>query len=438
MVERVVLDMGFTWHPTNANLEAGIDGTIEIRDPVTGEATSNIIQVQVKATTRNWVSEDSRQFTCRCEDRDIEYWMQANTPVVLVAVRPQGDEAYWANVKEVFDDPKQRRDGRIRFDKKSQRFDASAGSALIQLAVPRDQGPYIPAPPHGEILTSNLLEVRSFPPAVYVGSTDYRQPQEVFDWARERGIDLRSGWLLTEKSIRTVHDLREGPWVDLVDRGSVERFDVQEWADSDDPDRRREFVRLMTRVLLEDMRLLGLWRSSEENCFYFPARRDEGRNLQPRAYSYTSRRHKTSREVASIHYHPETNEITYCRHSALKCAFVRVQGQWCLALIPHYLYTTDGKALYRYGEDLLSGIKRLEWQDAVVGQVLMWKHKLTRVRRRGLFDRYDARKRLLSFGGLLKAKCDRGVDDEDWLRSDAASTDAGKDGDDDSPEWGLF
>ncbi|MHC4075935.1 MAG: DUF4365 domain-containing protein, partial [Planctomycetota bacterium] len=47
-VEQTVLEMGFTWHPTNASLEAGIDGIIEIRDPETGEVTNNIIQVQVK------------------------------------------------------------------------------------------------------------------------------------------------------------------------------------------------------------------------------------------------------------------------------------------------------------------------------------------------------------------------------------------------------
>ena len=55
-VEGVVLEMGFIWHPTNAALEAGIDGIIEIRDPVTGDVTNNIIQVQVKAGKQVWVS----------------------------------------------------------------------------------------------------------------------------------------------------------------------------------------------------------------------------------------------------------------------------------------------------------------------------------------------------------------------------------------------
>ena len=97
LVERVVLKMGFTWHATNASLEAGIDGIIEIRDPETGEAMNNIIQVQVKATTREWISETNEQFTYLCKARDVHYWIQGNTPVVLVAVRP--DET---NVMRVF------------------------------------------------------------------------------------------------------------------------------------------------------------------------------------------------------------------------------------------------------------------------------------------------------------------------------------------------
>jgi len=432
-VEGVVLEMGFGWHPTNQALEAGIDGIIEIRDPETGEATNNIIQVQVKATNRRWVYESNVEFTYRCEPRDIDYWMRSNTPVVLVAVRPEGGEGYWANVKETFVDPKRRKDGFLRFEKATQRFDASAASSLMKLAVPRDTGPYMPATPHGETLVSNLLEVKSFPPNIYVASTEYRDPQGIFDWAKSHDVQLPSGWLLTEKSIRSVHDLREQPWVDLVDRGSVERFDLNEWSDSDDTDRQREFVWLMNKVLQEDMRLRHLWRSRDEKCFYFPAKRDDEGNLLPRHFGYQGLQNRTSREVASVHHHPETKEFVYCRHSAMKCSFVQVARQWFLAITPHYLYTTDGNASYPYGEELLSGMKRMELQEAVLGQVVMWARKLTQSRT--LFDGNKAHP-FIVFGELFRASCERGVDDDAWLRTDAVQSD--DDGDDESADWGLF
>ena len=203
-----ILEMGFLWHATNANLDAGIDGFIEIRNPQTGEATSSILQVQVKATTRKWTSETTEEFAYQCDPRDIDYWMQSNTPVILVAVRPAGDEAYWADVKLAFSDPKRRTDRHIRFRKKTQRFDVSAGPALMKLAVPRKIGPYVPATFHPETLVSNLLNVKSFPPTIYVASTEYRKPQDIFDWARHNEIRLPSGWILTEKTIRSIDDLR--------------------------------------------------------------------------------------------------------------------------------------------------------------------------------------------------------------------------------------
>ncbi|HUS44984.1 MAG TPA: DUF4365 domain-containing protein [Phycisphaerae bacterium] len=435
-VERVVLEMGFTWHPTNAGLEGGIDGFIEIRDPETGDLTNNIIQVQVKATERLWISETRDEFTYLCNDRDIDYWMRANTPVALVAVRPKGDEAYWVNVRQLFSDPKRRLDRHIRFDKKTQRFEASAASALMRLAVPKDVGPYLPATYHSEKLISNLLEVTSFPASIYVACTEYRRPEEVFSWAKERGVRLPSGWVLTDKTIHSVHDLWEEPWVELVDKGTVDRFEVEEWVQTDDPDRQREFVRLMNQVLREDMRVHRLWHSKDEKCFFFPTRRGEDGRPASRTYRYRSLQHQASSEVVKIEVHRKTGEIYYCRHDAFKHLFLRVGGNWHLAITPHYVFTTDGRMPHPSGEDLLSGLKRQEHQQALLGQVVMWQYKLTHIRPKELFDTDDEQQPLLAFGDLLRAECDRGVDDQDWLGTETAQADT--DDDDDWDAGGLF
>ena len=47
-IGRRFLDMGFPWHPTNAPLDAGIDGFVEIRDLQSGGATNTWIAVQSK------------------------------------------------------------------------------------------------------------------------------------------------------------------------------------------------------------------------------------------------------------------------------------------------------------------------------------------------------------------------------------------------------
>jgi len=90
------------WYPTGGT-EAGIDGTLEIVNSSTDEATNQIITVQSKATTDfRSETEDYVEFTCK--DRDIDYWLSGNTPIILVYSKPRNNEAYWVSVKDYFSD----------------------------------------------------------------------------------------------------------------------------------------------------------------------------------------------------------------------------------------------------------------------------------------------------------------------------------------------
>ena len=431
LVEQIVLEMGFVWHPTNSSLESGIDGIIEIRDPETGETTNNIIQVQVKATEQEWIYDTQETFIYRCRARDIDYWMKSNTPIILVAVSPNRKEAYWANVKEVFSDSRKRQKKKLVFRKATQRFTASAASELMKLAVPKDVGPYLPTIEHEELLYSNLLEVESFPPSIYGASTDYRIHEEIFDWEKQNGIRLPSGWLLTDKMIRSVHDLRDEPWNQICDRGSVEQFGIDEWSDSDDPDIQREFVRLMNLTLRDDMHIRHLWYSKEEQCFFFPVSRSVSGEPKPKKYHYKSLHTWTSRDIVSEHINPETKRVSYYRHSAMKGDFLRINGKWYLAITPHYIYTTNGKTIYPYSEELLSGIKRIERQSAVFGQTIMWKYKLTSKPDKTFFDEHLEERPLILFGDLLKLRSGQGLDDQSWRKGDIMI-------DSDPDSWSLF
>jgi hypothetical protein len=418
LVEQIVLEMGFVWHATNANLESGIDGIIEIRDPATGETTNNIIQVQVKGTVKEWISDTPETFVYRCRPRDIAYWMRSNTPVILVAVSPNRKEAYWANVKEIFSDPSKRKEKKVVFEKATERFAASAASDLMKLGVPKDIGAYLPATECEETLYSNLLEVKSLPASIYSAATDYRTPGEVFDWAKESDINLPSGWLLTEKMIRSVHDLRDEPWPQICDRGSVEQFGIDEWAESEDPDIQREFVRLMNQTLKRDMAIRRLWHSKEEQCFFFSARMTDSGEPRGRRYYYKGLEKETSRKVVIVHINPRTGKTSYYRHGAMKGVFLRIDKKWYLTITPHYLFTTDGKTKHPYSEDLLSGLKKLERPSTVLGQTVMWKHILTVRPPRSLFDGESREEPLITFGDLLSVTGERGLDDRSWRKHD--------------------
>jgi hypothetical protein len=160
VIERIVLEMGSAWHPTNQSLEVGIDGEIELVDPVTHEATNAVIRVQSKATTRRpLMNETDDAFDWPCDERDLEYWLSGNVPVILVVVRVDTGEAYWVCVGEYFKSPAQKKTRRVRFDKRSMALTSASYDDLARVAVPKERGLYSAPRPLRETLYSNLLEI---------------------------------------------------------------------------------------------------------------------------------------------------------------------------------------------------------------------------------------------------------------------------------------
>ena len=376
LIERILLEMGFLWYPTGG-VEGGIDGTIEIRHADSGEITNSIIQVQSKATKGEWTAESETSFDYLCKDRDLEYWMNGNAPVVLVVSRPSTNEAYWVSVKDYFKDPAIRQTRKIHFDKQVHAFNISCRARLIELAVPQDAGIYFAPPPRSEKLYSNLIEVASFAPTLYVASTDCRKPEDI--WSKFRVLDYQVGseWILKGKNILSFHDLREYPWDRVCDRGTVEDFDTDEWASSDDTDTRKEFVQLLNLSFRGLARSRGLWRINRRgrDIYFFKPTRE----LRPHRYYYQSLVNRVPREVFGPRESKVTQgKISYYRHSAFHGRFHLFDHQWYLELSPTYHYTRNGKEPLSddFYSQRLKGIKALEKNPSLLGQLLMWSHHL--------------------------------------------------------------
>lgn len=406
LVQRLCLEMGFLWHSTG--LEAGIDGYIEIRSE-TGNVTNCIVQVQCKATDRPFEGETPATLDFRCSARDLNYWLTGNAPVILVRCRPRTNEAYWVPLKNYFGDLGRRKSGKITFDKVRDRFDITAKSALQKLAIPVDSGLYLGTHPKPETVYSNLLQLASLPKHYYVAATEYRTPGEVFATLHEFTRNVHGEWILGAKMLTSFHDLSTQPWTAVCDRGSVEELDTIEWAQSADPIRQRQFVQLLNACLRDKLYRKGVKFSRESQCYYFRATQD----LSEREYSYQSREHKTSRSVFKGYpKKSDHTQMSYYRHSAFEGRFVRYGNDWYLQVTPNYHFTRDGDRLSRFAPDLLSGIKRLETNQAVHGQVVMWAHLLTER------DLFDTGSRFLDFASLLEFPLDAGLDDDAWLKDE--------------------
>ncbi len=408
LIEAAVLDMGFLWYPS-LGLEAGIDGIIEIRDSVTGEVSNSIIQVQSKATAQEFQGETAQGFDYLCDERDLQYWLQGNAPVILVRSRPDTNEAYWISIKDYFADLEKRRNRKVHFNKERDRFDDRCKAALISLAVPKDAGIYFAPPPKKEVLYSNLLRVSRLPERIYVAHTGHKDRRDMWAALENIGAAVTGEWTVRSQRIFSLKPLDSQPWDVLCDLGTLEEFDANEWAFSEDPERHRLFVELLNYCLHEKARGLAMRHSRKHECYYFLATED----LRPRTISYQSVTNKTTRTV--FRGYPKPESPRYYRHSAFASRFQVSGGNWYLEITPTYYFTWDGHKPDRFYGDRLKGIKRLESNAAVLGQLIMWAEYLSR--KDFISDSYS----MLEFDELERFDIDSGIEDKAWLPNEEAT-----------------
>lgn len=407
LIEEVALSMRATWTPTGSN-EVGIDGYMELFDPVSGGALGKIIAVQSKATGQ-FLNETDSTFDFRCEKRDIDYWFNINIAVILVVSKPDSNTAYWVSIKEHFSRPENQNSTKISFNKNSQAFTTTCLPELIKLSSSKTKAIYLPPPPKPEKLFSNLLTLESYPDSVYVGQTDKRTPADVWTSLRAAGGAPGGAWILREKQIISFHDLSGNPWLSICDRGSVEEFGSDEWLETDDADRLRQAVQLLNLTLKSQLpRRVRFW--PREECYAFSGTLEEGTVKVP--YDALKRTSKIA-AVSKFSQKAKKTGIIYehLRHLAFRGQFKQLARNWYLEITPTYRFTRDGLALDRFHEDRLKTIKRMEGNRAVLSAVMFWANQL-----RPHNDLIDSYQQLLRFGELKTFGLTSGIHDAEWSK----------------------
>lgn len=398
--------MGSRWTPSGPN-EVGIDGYIELFDPVSGEALGKNLAVQSKAVSR-FAGDKGGKFHFDCKRRDIDYWLQGNMPVLLIVSRPESEEAYWISVKDYFrreDDPSQ---ARIHFDKEANRLSKESFNALLDLGRSKGEGLYLAPQPRPERLYSNLLSLGEYPARLWAAQTDLRYAGQVWTALRKSGGEVHGNWFLRSKTIFSFADLGEYSWSDICDPGTVEEFGSDEWAESDDPVKLREFVELLNLTLRSQLfPQVRYW--PKQDCFAMAGNLKAG----TRKLRYESLKRKSKIAVVT-RYEREVADgrhFEWLRHLAFRGRFRRLEQQWFLEITPTYRFTSDGISLDRFHESRLKGIKRFEGNRAVLSAVLFWASYLREVAE--LFESPP-----LVFGQVDTFDSEVGLDDSLWAAQD--------------------
>jgi hypothetical protein len=426
LIHQIVNKMGFTWHERKT--DAGIDGEIELRNPVTGEVANRLIFIQSKASDRRFPGENDRSFHFLCKQADVGYWMSADVPVLLVCSHPQTGEAWWMHVQGWFSDPAHRASGRIDFDKRTQRFGVNSAHRLLNLADPHGRAHVTVAEHREETLTSNLLTI-TIPDLLFSTPTPLRRAREVYEWQREAGGEVRDDFLLRDGRLYSWLPPQEIALASSV-TGATDAIDTAEWATSAEPTKLRTLVNLLNNALRQDVMADCDWHPGRKAVYF---RATEA--LTPRKIRSASGRQRLVFNPKPKKSAPD--EISYCQHAALEWQFLQVDGQWLCALTPTYHYTRDGHRDSLYLSELLTGIKRRERNPAVYHLTRMWAAYL-----HGDDGVVDLRETILGYGDLMTLTADRAINDAAWLADPRAAPDSDLDRDteDDRPgdELRLF
>lgn len=276
-------EMGLLFHETGS-VEAGTDGFVELRDPLSGDMLSTVFRVQSKATEngRGWRFETDSSFELPCRDRDIDDWVNSNVPVVVVASDTKRQVSFWKDATSYFRDPAHRQARRIVYDKAADVFDATAAQSIAAVAVPRNVGVYLPPPARREELVTNLLEVSEFPPHVWVAPAAQTDMWVVEDLLREAGVGVEC--FVRGGQLYSLRPFDEPVWADICEVEDATRYPASAWTTCDDEVKQHEFAELLRRALGEKVRD-DVEYDRKDKLFFLPRHRRPERPARRRTRS---------------------------------------------------------------------------------------------------------------------------------------------------------
>ncbi|MEI5671851.1 MULTISPECIES: DUF4365 domain-containing protein [unclassified Nocardioides] len=407
LIHRRVSQMDQVWH--ERTIDPGIDGTIELRDPDTGEMSNQHIFVQSKASDR-FPGETDTKFHYICKARDVDYWMKAgHNPVILVCSHPETGEAWWAHIQSWFADPARRAALRVDFDKATQRFDKDTPPRLFAVADPHGKAHTPVADQRAETLVSNLLAVE-FPDSFFSAQASTSSVGAIYAAQRASPYSVRNDFVLSHGRIYAWDQIAGTGLVRSTETAAL-RTPTGELAGGN-PDERRLFVRLLGAALQHDLRDTCRWNNGRKFLHYRPTP-----DLSERKVLSAS----GSKRIAFKGFYQRKDDPTrhqFYRHAAVHYNFLEIGGHWFCELRPNYFFTSDGYKESAFADDYLSKMKRLERNSAVLGETQLWAGIIrgnTETPQLSLLDDDQSDDRILSFGPLVTFDVDRGIDDKDWL-----------------------
>jgi hypothetical protein len=408
-VEERANAMGFLF-TRHGPLDAGIDGFLELRDPVTRAATGKFVAVQVRTTDGTYTGDDGQNFEYLMGPEEVEYWSGCNVPVILVLVHLGRDEALWKSV-DLGTGPGLRR---LRIDRRTDRFDQTARDAIADLCVSKGGfGVWFPPLKSAESGHLNFVEV-GLPKNAFVGAALFKTGRQALFELLQTEDRPPDDWVIRKGEFMSFRDPREGPLAKIVDIGSIEQISSDDVAFPDDEADEHTIIELLRRTLGAQLDGLLVFKR-DQKAFYFPA---DPTTIE-RTYYYPSLKQQTHADV--VKKVEKDGKLKYVRHHAFEPRFWRIGSLWLLSITPTFVFTWDGFRPDRFASGRLAGKKQREFNSALLGQFMMWRHLLSDLGAPAdaeLFELEPEKEHVLRFLPIDALDLPRGVPDDLWRASE--------------------
>ena len=223
--------------------------------------------------------------------------------------------------------------------------------------------------------------------------------QFVYELLKMRGLVLSGDFAVHNNKILTFYDLtvRDNPFHYLVDQGTVESLEVDEYCSI--PDRQRTFVNLLNNCLSRKLHHLKVnWKHEDKTFIFGP--QDE--ILSKRQIKWQGKV-KSERTVFEAKMQSKTNpdepdKLSHCTHFAFQGQFRQFGQAWFFNITPDSYATYDGfKKNFWKTQDLATYKKKNERNGEVFTHVRFLAYFLNQ--NKDFFVNFDD---LVSFGNAPK------------------------------------
>jgi hypothetical protein len=332
-VQATVDEMGCVWRPT-PNDDVGLDGEIELGKD--GVATGQLVKVQVKSGKSYIANPKGANFDFLATTDDLEYWRNANLPVILVVYDPERGEGYWKPIQRYVQDHPEvnSKPHRITFSRRRDLFVTATFLQLCSLAIPDEvELTNFLKNRITEPIYSNLLPVIEYPPTLFHFQLSESRMSEIvstLDDMPQDSVAHGNGYI-------GFRDPRSpgSPFAGAVISTSVETENSSQYLRN--PHTRNKIVGIWNAALARYLLQVGLQQRDKLRFYFPPEPKGASREIQ-----WTSPQRTPTRTVAYPYTGKQSGKAMFWVHHSLRANFKEVGGEWFLKLEPGYVFTRDG------------------------------------------------------------------------------------------------